>query len=1227
MDAIISLPNQASPVEIRIRDTRNNLVQSYELSTNSFGTVHGEFQLSEGAMVGDYTIEVESLGKIIQQIFKVQDYKKPDIQAVLETDSDQYIDGEDINLKLNVKYFFGEPVHDADVSLMMYNLVPISYWYRTSDNDNRYDWTSGSSVHKGHLSIENGILEYSIPAEIDHYGTQHFYRNNIERRTVAIEASIDDGSGQYVSTYKIIEIFNTDIELNLDVGDYYKSPGQSFAAIASISSISSIPRPDFPIQLSIYKYNVESREYDELVHSSDLVTGDDGEVSESITLERKGIYRFELVGTDDFGNEIQCKRWIYVYEEGHPWEEELEDEIRIQANNTTFAPGETATFIIESTFDSDALLSVQRGTTRRVKKVTLTAPITNVDLEILETDAPNIFVTINAYTDEESSVREFYEWEEYLWARENLVDSQLHYDTIELTIPVENKELSITLTPDKEIYRPREQATFSISVTDHAGNPVSAELSLAFVDDAIFSLSEDLSGPLFDAFYTPRSHEVLTYNSMGARRWIDFYGGAGGGGGGPDFPGRPRSDFPDTAAWIPVLQTDSKGRAEMTIILPDTLTTWRLTAKAITKDTKVGEAMVTIQTKQEVVVRPRVPRVLTEGDEVILSANVQNYDERTREFDVLLMNTYFEVLDPALQTLSLQPGDDGTISWRVRANQAGTAVVTMIADDGDIGDAVEVSIPVQEITIPEVATHVGQFRGIFSTTIQLPEENLDQSWIELVLNRSIADNLLEGLDYLTGFPYGCVEQTMSRAFPNAMVARAFHQLGVAAPPSLSDLPEKINSGLQRLYGYQHLDGGWGWWHDDDSHAYQTAWVVYGLAMTSEAGYEVNQEVIKRGAEWLSDNLEEMDDRMKAYALYSMAIAGYGDVPQTLEFAANLDEMDSFSIAAVALALHELEEYESALELAMLLEQRAVVDESYVHWPIKTGDSSFYRQTMSSEIRDTALALSALIKITPNHPYEARIVRWLMDQRDSLGWGDTHRTSYAILALTDHLLASKYATHTTNYSVNVNDSEVAVGSLGPKAPSVNIIVSAEQLIPGANTIEITQQGAGQIYYVINRWIYKEEADLEPAGNITVERQLLSKTNSSALGSLQLGELVKIKLTVTLPRDGSFIIVEDMLPGGFEALNENLSITSHERTLWGEPRFAWKENGYNHKEIRADRVSFFFTELSEGRHTVTYLARVHYPGTFNAMPVQAWAMYDSSLWGRSASSNVIVDHHSP
>ena len=233
------------------------------------------------------------------------------------------------------------------------------------------------------------------------------------------------------------------------------------------------------------------------------------------------------------------KDWVYVFDESNSWASDLNEEIRILADKSTDAPGETAHLVIESSFDGVSLLTVERGTTRRVKQILLSSPITEVDLEILETDSPNIFVSINAYKDEVSSISELLDIDEYYYM-ESLVESQLHQDVIELIIPPPNKELMITITQDKEVYSPRDQARFTIEVRDASGNPVSGELSLALVDEAIFSLSDDLSAPLFDAFYAPRQNGVQTFNSMAARRWIEIFQG-GGGGGGPSLPGTPRS--------------------------------------------------------------------------------------------------------------------------------------------------------------------------------------------------------------------------------------------------------------------------------------------------------------------------------------------------------------------------------------------------------------------------------------------------------------------------------------------------------------------------------------------------------------------------------------------------------------------------------------------------------------------------------------------------------------
>src|SRR4029077_5330316 len=112
----------------------------------------------------------------------------------------------------------------------------------------------------------------------------------------------------------------------------------------------------------------------------------------------------------------------------------------------------------------------------------------------------------------------------------------------------------------------------------------------------------------------------------------------------------------------------------------------------------------------------------------------------------------------------------------------------------------------------------------------------------------------EALDYLTSFPYGCVEQTMSSFLPDIVVQAAVRDLGLKVNLDDAALQEKIRAGLDILYGFQHQDGGWGWWETDDSHPFMTAYVVAGLVQAQEAGVKSNPGPIMAGAAWLRKDL-------------------------------------------------------------------------------------------------------------------------------------------------------------------------------------------------------------------------------------------------------------------------------------------------------------------------------------------------------------------------------------
>jgi uncharacterized protein YfaS (alpha-2-macroglobulin family) len=861
--------------------------------------------------------------------------------------------------------------------------------------------------------------------------------------------------------------------------------------------------------------------------------------------------------------------------------------------------------------------------------VTLTAPLTVVDVPIQPDDAPNIFVTVNAWNEQEAALTPN--------TYSNLPDSRLHTTSVELHVPVTNKTLTVTITPADghsalRPYAPRDQATFTVRVTNGQGQPVSAEVSLALVDEAIFALSDELSGPIFDAFYHERDLVVRTYDGMALYRYLG--GAEGGGGGDGGIAGNPRSDFPDTAIWLPTVQTDANGEAVLTLTLPDSLTSWRLTAKAVTADTQVGEAFINVVTQQEIIVRLLLPRSLTAGDRVEISAIVHNYSERSQRLAVSIQvgqpsqaAGLLTIEEPFTQTVQLLPGEQAIVGWQASAVEAGEVQVTVWASplqagEGANGDAVRLTIPIRPLAVPDVDVQIGQFSGEFTTAILLPSEALGLSTVRIELSRSIAGSLLTGLEYLTGYPYGCVEQTMSRALPNAVVGRAFHQLGIGNPTLQADLPPKIAASVQRLYGFQHNDGGWGWWYDDASHDYQTAWVVFGLSVTAQAGYEVDPTVIERGVAWLEGHLGGMDIRTRAYALYSMALAGYGDTQATHALIAQAGELDPFSQAALALALHELGATDKARRMLDVLAASAVVTDGMVYWPQPTEDGHYYDKTMASSTRSTALALSAFVHIAPDSELEPGIVRWLMSQRHEFGWGSTNETSFAILALTDHLLALERATAETAYTVELNGAEIASGLLGPGEPAVSLSIPAGQMQRGENALRIRQGGGGRLYYVISNRIYLPQERVTAAGNVRVSRAYLDAESGLRIQSATPGQLVLVRLTVDMPDDGFYVIVEDNLPGGLEALNEALNTTSHEASAYDEPRYYWQEYGYNYKEVRGERVSFFVTEMGTGRRTFTYAARATRAGAFTALPTEVYEMYDLTTWGRSASSRFTV-----
>ncbi|MCE7988120.1 MAG: hypothetical protein DYG89_43710 [Caldilinea sp. CFX5] len=1217
-DAILSLPDAGMSVTVQMRDAKDNVVQTLPLTTNDFGTVNGAFTVAAGAVLGDYAVELVIGQERHRQRFKVEEYRKPDFTVNVTADAPTYVQGGNIQLAVESRYLFDEPVASGQVTVTKFLLQPRNW----QDGREGYIWGNSYETPQNGVTDADGRQHFTWPAKRiteSGYNQRPDWQGSLAYQDWGLEVTVDDGSHQTVSNFAVVKVYNAAQKVTLDTGGYVKAPLESFTIQAKVTTLDDEPVASKALTLTVDQISWERGVGEKVtnVYSEALITDDQGQATVPMMADQAGYYRVTVNGVDSLENPISYQSWLYVYQAGAAgWFATSEQDLRIAADRTTYNPGEEAQLVIESSFSGPALLTFERGTTRREELIQIQAPLTRLSVPIQVDDAPNIFVTVNAWQPQDTTLTA------QTWS--SLADRRLRTAKVEIAVPVSNKRLTVTVTADKTTYAPRDEATFAFKVTDENGQPVQAELSAALVDEAIFTLSEEQAGPIFDAFYHKRDHLVHTLDSMAPTRWFS----GGGGGGGEVGPG-PRSDFPDTAIWLPVLQTDVNGVLTVTVTLPDNLTTWRLTTKAVTAQaTQVGEAISKIVTQQPLVVRPLLPRILTAGDQVALSALVHNYSDTAQELAVTLALSdtaqadWLQILADVTQTIQLEPGAAQIVGWTVAATTAGEVDLVFAASGAEVADAVRLPLAIRPVAIPDIQSQVGEFTTTLTTAITMPANALAQSHVTVELNRSIAGSVLSGLEYLTGYPYGCVEQIMSRALPNAVVGRALTALGLDNPALQESLPAQLNAGLQQLSSMQHEDGGWGWWYDDESDSYQTAWVVFGLALTRDSGVAVADDVLNLGVSWLRQNLTEMDPRTRAFALYSIALAGHGDRAATQALIAESDKLDPFSLAALALALHQLGAPTEAEQLVARLVALAQTEAGKSYWPTSDLDGHYAHKVMSSTTRTTALALSALVQITPGSALEPNVVRWLMSQRRQSGWGSTNETAFALLALTDHLRAAQEQATPSDYQVLLNDAEIAQGTLDHEQPQARIEIPLQQLQAGTNQLRIAQSGDGLLYYQINRYSYVAQPEIPAAGVVQVSRIYRDSRTGATLDQLRPGQLVRVELTVALPEDAFYMIVEDKLPGGLEALNTELNTTSRVATAFEQTTFYWRSYGYNNKEVRSDRVSFFITEMKAGRYVYRYLARATHAGEFTALPAEAYAMYDAATWGRSSNQALTV-----
>ena len=838
----------------------------------------------------------------------------------------------------------------------------------------------------------------------------------------------------------------------------------------------------------------------------------------------------------------------------------------------------------------------------------------------------------------------------------------------ELVVSPEELELDITLTPQEDSLQPGNTAVYDILVTDHAGNPVQADLSLALVDLAVLTLTNDNAIEIVDAFY----YRQPLRSQTGAGLFISgegleveiptFQGGLGGGGGDAaaesavgkvgDEDDDVRGDFPDTAFWEPHIVTDENGRATIEIPLPDTLTTWRLSSKGATTETLVGQSEVDIVTSLPLLVRPVTPRFFTVGDVVQLGAVVHNNTDSALETAVSLQAEGVTLNDDAEQTVIIAAGDSELVRWEVSADNADFADLTFRAVGGDFSDATKPSfgvgdgnlIPIYKFTGQDVVGTSGELgeAGRRVEAILLPNGvDPEQGAVEVTLSASLAAAVLDSLQVQNSIEIdqACAHSISYRLMPNAATAKLVRDLSLSELEQAlqPELDEAVNSSISRLNELNKSDGGWGWCFSDESDTWISTNVMQSLLLAQAAGYQVDSNLLQRGTEYLQGNVLEVrqlvepsEINLQAYMLYVLAEA---NVDVTANVDALFDEHRALllpsSKAMMALA-YERNGTTGNNSDALLsdLNNDAVVSATGAHW--ESGASYIFG--LNDDIYETAVVINTLSQMEPNNPSMPSAVRWLMNARTALAWPTMFDTSWSITALNQWMAVTGELNADYDYSLLVNLQEVAEGQYTPAnvADSDTVAVPLSGLLlDEPNFFEVGRgAGDGNLYYTMH---LNSAIDANEIGAInrgfTVERVYYDAAcdpeleECAPITEIEAGQKVRVVLNIIVDNNRVNVIVEDPIPAGATAIDPGLNTTSSFDGGSIAPAGAGELYGYwgwwyfDRIEYRDEKVRFLSQYLPAGTYQYTYFMDTNIPGEYQVMPTFAFEDFAPEVNGRS------------
>ncbi len=1192
------------PVIVTVTNPSGKEIKRIRKTLNKHGSLETAITLAQEARTGIYSFEVYTTDEILlnSKHIAVEEFMPDRIKVKVEGDKEYLVSGDSYNLTLTATNLFGPPAanrnYEVAASTKRRGFYPPKnkdYNYNISNRNTSFE----SIFREGKTDQQGQATEaFDIAQRYENMGLIQ----------TSFFATVFDETGRPVNRRESVMTYTQDVFYGLGREEGYAAIGKKIKVpliavdkdgeAQNVEAEVKLIKHEFKTVLSksggYFRYTSQKEE--KILDSRTMTLKKSGN-SYSFTPELSGRYEVRIYPP---GVNYYVSNSYYAYGRDRTTRTSFavnnEGQVDIQLDKKSYKAGDNIEAIFKAPFDGKLLVTLETDKVLEHYYLNTKNRTAKLNIPVRANYVPTVYVGATLFKPHGVS-------EIPLTVAHGFMPTAIEKPESKLPLSIETVEKSRSKTKQR------------IKVKTAPGSAV----TLAVVDEGILQLTNYETPDAQAFFYQKRALEVNSYDvypymypEIKARR-------SSTGGDGMNMAKRvnplTNKRVKLVTFWSGIQETDPYGETTFDIDIPQFSGDLRIMALSY-RDGGFGTADENMKVADPIVISAALPRFFSPKDTVEVPVILTNTTEKEANCKTsIAIKGPVEIIGKQEIDAIVPPNQEKEVRYRVLAQpQIGQANIAINVNGLGEQFSNETDFTVRPASPLQKVNEAGSIKAGESGNIQLAVNQFIPSSIDqsLVISKSPLVQFSDDLEYLLRYPHGCLEQTISRAFPQIY----FDEMAQQIHGKYKDNPNTkyhVQYAIDRLKLMQLYDGGMVYWPGRGTPSWWgTVYAAHFLLEAKKAGYDVDQSMLNKIYDYLRMRLKEREtvkyyynqDKVKkiapksvAYSLYVLALANKPQLSVMNYYKGHSDmlSLDSKYLLAGAYALAG--DNKKAAQI-MPVEFKGEVSK-------KATGGSFY-----SPVRDEAIALNVLLEIDPDHPQIGTMAKHVSKALKNNAYLNTQERSFSFLAMGKIAKRAQASDITANISLDGNQIEEFKGH--------NIKLKTSDLRNGKE-LSINTNGTGQLYYFWEAEGISADGSYEEKDSYLKVRKTFYDRfgNKVTNNQFKQNDLIVIHLELSNLSNTYVdnIVVSDILPAGFEIENPNVTEV---------PDVDWIENNssFDFRDIRDDRINYFSTLTSNETRHFYYVVRAVSKGVFQMGPVGADAMYDGEYHSYSGGGLVAI-----